>query len=176
MCTLATIISELVLAANHRVHRVAMETPASGLGSVQSPNFERVSIMILKLVYRSDISLEKRSTCRLRYIFWQTLVFTLQIRDLIFLSFNSERSVLQFEGWKPLFFKEIWDSESIATLPPFDPTEGHKLFFRISSQEESQKNHLHLFLTAKSSFYLSAFEIFIHVVPPLYGWSLKREM
>jgi hypothetical protein len=30
--------------------------------------------------------------------------------------------------------------ESIATLPSFGPIEGHKLFFQISSQWESQKN------------------------------------
>ncbi len=30
--------------------------------------------------------------------------------------------------------------ESIATLLPFGPIEGHKWFFKISSQSESQKN------------------------------------
>jgi hypothetical protein len=31
-------------------------------------------------------------------------------------------------------------SESIATLPPFCPIEGHKWFDQISNQWESQKN------------------------------------
>ncbi len=30
-------------------------------------------------------------------------------------------------------------TEFIATLPPFGPKEGHKWFFQISSQWESQK-------------------------------------
>ncbi len=33
-------------------------------------------------------------------------------------------------------------SESIATLPPFGPIEGHRWFFQIFSQWESQKNQL----------------------------------
>ncbi len=49
--------------------------------------------------------------------------------------------------------------KSIATLPSFGPIEGHKRFFQISSQWESQKNCLQLSLLAKSSFYLPAFEI-----------------
>ncbi len=32
------------------------------------------------------------------------------------------------------------NAESIATLPPFGPIEGHKWFFQISSQLKSQKN------------------------------------
>jgi hypothetical protein len=35
-------------------------------------------------------------------------------------------------------------AESIATLPPFCPIEGHKWFFQISSQCESQKNRFAL--------------------------------
>jgi hypothetical protein len=51
-------------------------------------------------------------------------------------------------------------TESIVTFPQFSLIEGHKWFFQISSQWESQKNRLTFTsLKAKSSFYLRAFEI-----------------
>jgi hypothetical protein len=43
-------------------------------------------------------------------------------------------------------------SESIATLPPFDPIEGQKWFDRISSQWESQKNRFALIYFGKIRF------------------------
>ncbi len=49
--------------------------------------------------------------------------------------------------------------EAVVTLPPFGPIEGQKWFFQISSQWESQRTGLHLSLSAKSSFYLPAFDI-----------------
>ncbi len=49
--------------------------------------------------------------------------------------------------------------ESKATLPPFGPIEGHKWFFHISNQWESQKNRSALSLSAKSSFDHPASEI-----------------
>jgi hypothetical protein len=42
--------------------------------------------------------------------------------------------------------------ESIATLPPFGPLEGHKWFSKISSQWESQKNRFAFFSFAKIQF------------------------
>ncbi len=44
---------------------------------------------------------------------------------------------------------ELVSFESMATLPPFDPIEGHKWFF----------SRFPASLSAKSSFYLPAFEI-----------------
>ncbi len=42
--------------------------------------------------------------------------------------------------------------ESIATLPPFGPIEGHKWFFQISCQWESQKNRFEFFSFGKIQF------------------------
>ncbi len=42
--------------------------------------------------------------------------------------------------------------ESIATLPPFGPIEGHKWFDQISSQWESQKNRFALIYFGKIRF------------------------
>ncbi len=46
--------------------------------------------------------------------------------------------------------KEV--TESIATLPPFGPIEGHKWFDQISSQWESQKNRFALISFGKIQF------------------------
>jgi hypothetical protein len=46
------------------------------------------------------------------------------------------------------------ESESIATLPPFGPIEGHKRFFQISSQWESQKNRFAFISYDKIQFFL----------------------
>ncbi len=43
-------------------------------------------------------------------------------------------------------------SESIATLPPFGPIEGHMWFEQISSQWESQKNRFALIYFGKIQF------------------------
>jgi hypothetical protein len=50
-------------------------------------------------------------------------------------------------------------TESIATLPPFGPIEGHKWFFQISSQWSLTRTGLQLSLSAKYSFYLPEFDI-----------------
>jgi hypothetical protein len=50
-------------------------------------------------------------------------------------------------------------NESIATFPPFGLIEGHKWFSRFPANESFRRTGLHLSLSAKSSFYLSAFEI-----------------
>ncbi len=55
---------------------------------------------------------------------------------------------------------ELFSCTIFLSVPPFGPIEGQKWFFQISSQWESQKNQLHLLISAKSSFYLPAFEIF----------------
>ncbi len=49
-------------------------------------------------------------------------------------------------GWKSR------RSESVATLPPFSPTEGQKWFDQISSQWESQKNRFALTYFGKIQF------------------------
>ncbi len=43
-------------------------------------------------------------------------------------------------------------SESIATLPPSDPMEGHKCFFRLPANESLRRTGLHLSLSAKIQF------------------------
>ncbi len=57
----------------------------------QCPNSERNSIMpcVVKSIYRS---LSRYQSCRFRYLFWQKLIFTLQIEDCIFLNLYSESS------------------------------------------------------------------------------------
>ncbi len=45
-------------------------------------------------------------------------------------------------------------ADSIATLPPFGPIEGHKWFFQISSQWESQKNLFAFISSGKIQFLL----------------------
>jgi hypothetical protein len=50
---------------------------------------------------------------------------------------------------------------TLRKLLPFGPIEGHKSFFQISSQWESQKNRFAFASSAKSIFYLSAFEKFM---------------
>ncbi len=57
--------------------------------------------------------------------------------------------------------RQKWHSiiaESIATLPPFGPIVGHKWFFQISSQWESQKNRFAFLSFGK-----------IQILPPCIG-------
>jgi hypothetical protein len=49
--------------------------------------------------------------------------------------------------------------ESITTPPPFDPIEGHKFFSRFPANKSLKRTGLHSSLSAKSRFYLPAFEI-----------------
>jgi hypothetical protein len=49
--------------------------------------------------------------------------------------------------------------ESIATLPPFGPIEGQKLFDQISANESPRRTGLHLSLLAKAGLNLPPFEI-----------------
>ncbi len=57
-------------------------------------------------------------------------------------------------------------SESIVTLPPFGHIEGHKWFFQISSQWESQKNRFAFISFGKIQFYFPAFVIYRSYLPP----------
>ncbi len=56
-----------------------------------------------------------------------------------------------------MLLHKYYKTESIATLPTFGPQEGQKWFFQIS--RSLRKTGLHESLSAKSSFYLPAFEI-----------------
>jgi hypothetical protein len=70
--------------------------------------------------------------------------------------------VLCMSGWQARAFSSGMEhlSESIvATLPPFVSIEGQKWFFPISANKSLRSIGLHLSLSAKSSFYLPAFEI-----------------
>jgi hypothetical protein len=49
--------------------------------------------------------------------------------------------------------------ESIATIPPFGPIANISGFSRFPANESLRKIGFHFSLSAKSSFYLSAFEI-----------------
>jgi hypothetical protein len=49
--------------------------------------------------------------------------------------------------------------ESIATIPPFGPIEKISGLTRFSANESPRRTGLHSSLSAKSSFYLPAFEI-----------------
>jgi hypothetical protein len=53
----------------------------------------------------------------------------------------------------------VYSPQSIATLPPFGPIEGHKWLSRFLAHESLRRTGLHFYLSAKSSFYLPAFEI-----------------
>ncbi len=61
--------------------------------------------------------------------------------------------------------EEIWEStvydwsESTSTLPPFGPIEGHSGFSKFPANERLRRTSLHLSFSAKSSFYIPAFEI-----------------
>jgi hypothetical protein len=61
--------------------------------------------------------------------------------------------------------------ESIATLTPFDPIEGHTVsgFSRFPANESLGRSGLHSSLSAKFSFYLLYLHLRspVHVVPPL---------
>ncbi len=46
-------------------------------------------------------------------------------------------------------------TQSIDTLPPFSPIEGHKWFFQISSQRESQKSRFALISFGKNPVFTS---------------------
>ncbi len=59
---------------------------------------------------------------------------------------------LFYEPASYLFYKKRFESESIATLPPFGPMEGQKWDDQISSQWESQKNRLAFISFGKSQF------------------------
>jgi hypothetical protein len=54
-------------------------------------------------------------------------------------------------------------AKSIAAIPQFGPIEGHRHvsgFSRFPANESLRRTGLHLSLSAKSSFYTPAFEIF----------------
>jgi hypothetical protein len=55
-------------------------------------------------------------------------------------------------GVHSIMMEKSAQSESIATIPPFGPTEGHKWFDQISSQWESQKNRFALIYFGKIFF------------------------
>ncbi len=57
--------------------------------------------------------------------------------------------------------------ESIATLPPFSPIEGHKWFFQISANDSLRKTSLHLSLLAKSSLSLCIWDLPFNAVLPV---------
>jgi hypothetical protein len=53
----------------------------------------------------------------------------------------------------------VQSPQSITTLPPFGPIEGHQWLSRFLAQESLRRTGLHLSLSAKAGFYLPAFEI-----------------
>ncbi len=58
-------------------------------------------------------------------------------------------------------------SEFVATLPPFSPIEGQKCLTRFPANESPRRTGLHWYISAKSGFYLPAFEISRSCPPPL---------
>ncbi len=61
-----------------------------------------------------------------------------------------------------IYFRDLtsyFTYDIIAMLPPFSPKEGDIGFSRFQANESLRRTGLHLSLSAKSSFYLSACEI-----------------